>query len=302
MKISSIASIALASATIAIGAYLYLGNRDEITAPTPETPPPSEIATPAPDSSTVPSYRQPDPTSSDSALDLETADRYDVVLAAAKPLADAGDPKALDTIARIFRYCQNYLASPQMYRETQEVVIGLRPADAEQLRAALGRVESRCELVNGGLPIKAEDTAEALSSAAAAGSYHALVREAITNPSHVTPKERSELALYAIRSSDPNLLLDAAVLLEGADNTLLNSIGLTTDPIDVLAVQVAACREGASCGRGSLIMDAMCLNGSNCSLGTFEDVVRTSFLTPANTETFAKKVAAVQKAIAANQR
>lgn len=298
MRTTHIAASFVIAAGIAIGAYFYLGNKPETApiaqaAPTPVEAPAQRVE---PSDATLP-IESTDPT-----LDLQISNRYDVVLATAKPLADSGDPEALDTIAKVYQYCQNYLVSPESYRQGQEALIKMRPADADQLRAVLARVESRCELVNEGQPIQAEDTAAALSKAAEAGSLPAMVRVATSNPFHVAPEERSSLALSAVQSGDPELLFEAGALLPGADPSVLAELGLGTEQIDTLAVQVAACRLGANCGRGSLVMDSMCISGASCSLGNFEDIVRASFLTSGNAAAFEKKVAAVQQAFAGSRR
>lgn len=152
-----------------------------------------------------------------SEMDIETASRFDVLLASVLAAAEAGDAEAMTSVAKVLDYCLSYSVSPGKFRNQAEFVARGVPANAAEVMNIADKQRRRCELVNDGRPISMEKVREWYSRAAAAGSIRALVASAMYSPGSTTPSEQSKLIEAALASGNPQVAFEAASLVPGSE-------------------------------------------------------------------------------------
>ena len=193
-------------------------------------------------------------------------------------LAEAGDAAAARTVAEILQYCWvinvDVVARDKHIQEQMK----RRPESAAAIARAHARQKERCSGVMGGEAYTDALVAEWLSRASEGGDVAALVKLSY-RAGDIPADDSKELLSAVVSAGDPNAVRDAGTLinfLEG--NAEGDLMPLVNSQLGVQAWQVAACRLGASCGSGSVLMDSICVSSGICGFNDYEAVVRSQWV------------------------
>lgn len=209
---------------------------------------------------------------------LEEADSLSAVLVESLALAEGGDPRAAKRAAEILQYCWAINADPGRWDQHMKEQGDRAPESRGLIEAAYARKRDRCAGVMGGDPYEESLAGDLLSKAGAAGDVGALVKLSVQS-GDVPSGESSTLLESVVASGDPNDIRDAGILI----NFLGAEAGdrfqpLANSELGSQAWQVASCRQGASCGAGSVVMDGICMSTGRCGFSDYEAFVRSQWV------------------------
>lgn len=192
-------------------------------------------------------------------------------------LAEAGDAVAAKRAAEILQYCWVINVDQEAWRRHMAEQAKRVPGNAAMIEDAFNRKMVRCEGVMGGNPYDASIVADLLAKAASSGDAGALMNLALRT-GDVASEDAPVLIDSVIQSGDLNEIRDAGVLIGfiGSESTE-QFRPLANSELGVHAWQVAACRMGANCGPGSLVMDGICMSMGRCG-GDYESFVRSQWV------------------------
>jgi hypothetical protein len=224
---------------------------------------------------------------------LETSNDFGLQVAVAIPLANGGDAKAADLVARAFEYCSFYSQSSDKFKAHIDALASASPDQGAALRAVGSKIEERCAGVSPGEPITDEEIRRWQAIASKGGHLPALIRTAVTDVDSVSDEEKGQLFRAAANSREPQTVLEAASLISFAAAVDYDGLPVGGGEIDQYAWEIAACRLGAPCARGSLFMDQLCLSGGGCNAASYEDLVRNQYIAQGSDALLDQKVRAV---------
>ncbi|RRU19773.1 hypothetical protein [Stenotrophomonas sp. 278] len=211
-----------------------------------------------------------------------------------KSRAKAGDPVAQRQLAQTYDACfmvnmapENYLPE---YEQRAKYMSSVEDA-SEMLRVARTRADE-CRNVDGGAPIPIELIKGWYAQASKNGdvaSEATSLSLAANRPDMATSKSLWEGVAH---SEDPAAAFSMGELVAGlglvasGDHPEELMSGLTSG----YAWMIAACRNGYDCAPNSRLMQNMCLSTGRCAGETFEEYVRSSAVTAADSQVLDRKI------------
>lgn len=192
-----------------------------------------------------------------------------------KQKAARGDPEAQRELSYIYGECMWYSISPSTYLAHMDQMASMSSESTAYMQALKARRTALCSTVDDGAPIPLEAYTLWLDQAARSGDVAAQIRKEARSLEVLSQDRYVELADAALASKDPQALLDLGDLLALAPQDI--KLGPYTEVSGTsyagYAWGIAACRRGMFCGRGSRVMDGLCLSTGRCNQPDYESFV-----------------------------
>lgn len=211
-----------------------------------------------------------------------------------KSRAKAGDPVAQRQLAQVYDACFMVNMSPENYLpefEKRAKYMSNSEEASEMLHVARARADE-CRNVDGGVPIPIELIKGWYAQASKNGdvaSDATSLSLAAKRPDMATSKSLLE---GVMKSGDPAAAFSMGELVAG-----LGLVASGDQPEELMsgitsgyAWMIAACRDGYDCAPNSRLMQNMCLSTGRCAGETFEEFVRSSAVTAADSQVLDRKI------------
>lgn len=190
-----------------------------------------------------------------------------------KSVAEGGDAQASWALSRVYDYCGGYAVDPSGYQADDLIVAQGASPGVQAMLAARGRVASKCAGFSSSDGLGAQAVTLQRLRAAEAGSLAAeAALLAQGKPLDASPGYRRELVQRVLASREPEAYLALAPamgVVASGDASYRGYVAGTQ--FTQLAWQLAACRLGAACDAGSVLMTSYCANGGICSQDRSQD-------------------------------
>ena len=197
--------------------------------------------------------------------------------------AEHGSAKAQRKLSDIYAFCAPYSLGPEKWLATLDALATLTPASVNGIASVKKRLAVRCNEVDSGQPIPAEAYRLWMEQAARGGDVASKVKIRTWTSQPLLARETSVLLDEVLSSDDPDALLEMSQLMSRPVTGELSDRyrQIAGDATTGAAWGIAACRAGASCGEGSLMMDSVCMSTGKCNYRTYEDFLVSEAVTPA---------------------
>ena len=266
----SISVIALLMASLA-GAYISFPKRDGTN---PAIPARSSPASNASEQAAPKDQR----TSGEEGSEADFARQF----ADIKAKAAQEDASAQWKLSEIYGACMPYSLDARKQLATLDYLAELNKGSKAAIDRMKSRLSRRCGVVDNGEPIPLEAVDGWMEKAAANGNAAARIKIRSRSLDPLSGKEVGGFVDEVLASRSPEAMMELSNLasrpLEGGAPE--RYAGIVGNPVAGAAWGIAACRAGASCGSGSLLMDAICTGTGKCNYSTYEEFI-TSELVPA---------------------
>ncbi|WP_312318819.1 hypothetical protein [Stenotrophomonas sp.] len=201
-----------------------------------------------------------------------------------KQRAQAGDAVAQRQIAELYHACLNVNGKVDAFLELHSgspFPPGKGPEDLMETLAQ-ARVKD-CAQIDGGTQIPWEQVRIWYGKAASNGDLAARIRELFfdhRNGPSLDAEQAERLIEEVIASQDPAAVYAYGDTMEGR---LTENLPAPWQPLVEgreagRAWRLAACRMGYDCGPNSLMYANLCLHALTCGVGTYEEVLRSGFI------------------------
>jgi len=206
-------------------------------------------------------------------MDFEGATDLYAYLQGLRALEAAGDPRALWNASRVLDYCATYASDPAGYTHDSRAIHALKGAATAAMAATRDRISQRCRrfVPADGLSM---DTLRAKRLAAArAGSLAAeAALLSMGEPLSASNEYAQDLVGRVLHSAEPEAYLALSPAMGIAASGREAYFGVVSgSQYSELAWQLAACRLGADCSAGGVLMTSYCANGGICSRNASQD-------------------------------
>lgn len=200
-----------------------------------------------------------------------------------KAEAERGSAVAQRELSEIYGFCMPYSLNSTTQLQTLDHLAGLAPDSKAGIDGVKARLITRCEGVDSGQPIPMEAVNLWAAQAANSGDVASQVRLRVTSLDPLAGDEVSRLADAALGSRDPQAMMEMSNLmsrpLEGDIPERYK--GVSGSSLAGAAWGIAACRAGAECGTGSMMMDSVCISTGRCNYRSYEDFIFAELVPPA---------------------
>lgn len=273
MRISRMKSMVLllAAATLLAVAGWYRGAADEVGTGTRVAENLRDDAASPRSVSNRPSLSAYD--RSDTRIDFEGASDLYAYLQSLRTREAAGDPQALWNASRVLDYCTAYASNPAGYARDSRAIQELKSAATAAMAAARDRVSQRCRrfVPDDGFSMSA--LRDKRVEAARAGSLSAeAALLTMGEPLSASNEYAQDLVQRVLRSADPDAYLAISSAMGIAASGRSDYFGrISGSQYSELAWLLAACRLGADCSAGGVLMTSYCANGGICSRDASQD-------------------------------
>jgi hypothetical protein len=266
--------LAVLATVIAIGgasAFLFFPSEDPGRAKASHEGPGSELA--------AVSEKEASPKHSSSAIDGDESKTFDQV----KVEAEQGSAKAQRKLSEIYALCSAYSVDPRKQLAHMDYMAKLVPASRSGMDGVKKRLKARCDKVDFGQPIPFEAFTLWMEQAAKNGDVASKVKLRIMSTQELTAVEAEALVGETLTIGDPEALLEMSNLASRPVTGELPSRyqQLVGNPTAGAAWAAAACRSGASCGHGSMLMDSVCISTGRCNYRNYEEFITWETIPPA---------------------
>ena len=189
-----------------------------------------------------------------------------------KSAAARGSVIAQRQLADIYAMCGPYSINPAGWLATLDNLTKIAPESKKGMDQVKKRLVARCDQVDGGQFIPKEARTLWAQQAAKNGDVTSKVKLRIDSPEPLSGREAGELADAAVASGDPQALLEISSLMARPteDEVPDRYAQVSGNPIAGVAWGIAACRAGAACGSGSMLMDSVCMSTGRCNYPSYE--------------------------------
>lgn len=197
--------------------------------------------------------------------------------------AEHGSAKAQRKLSEIYAFCASYSLGPEKWLATLDGLATLAPASVDGIAGVKKRLAARCNEVDFGQPIPAEAFRLWAEQAAKSGDVASKIKLRTWTTQPLLAAETSVLLDEVLSSDDPHALLEMSQLMSRpVTGGLSGRYGqIAGDATTGAAWAVAACRAGAGCGEGSMMMDSICMSTGKCNYRNYEDFLVSEVVTPA---------------------
>ena len=196
--------------------------------------------------------------------------------------AEHGSAKAQRQLSEIYAFCAPYSLGPEKWLAGLDNLATLAPASVNGITSVKKRLAMRCKEVDFGQPIPAEAYRLWAEQAAKGGDVASKIKIRTWATQPLLAGETSVLLDEVFSSSDADALLEMSQLMSRPVTGELSGRyqQITGDPTAGAAWGIAACRAGASCGEGSLMMDSICMSTGKCNYSNYEDFLMSEVVPP----------------------
>lgn len=200
-----------------------------------------------------------------------------------KTEAERGSAVAQRELSELYGFCMPYSLNSSTQLQTLDHLASLAPDSKAGMDEVKARMITRCDGVDSGQPIPMEAVSLWATLAASSGDVASQVRLRVTSLDPLSSDEVSSLADAALVSRDPNAMLEMSNLMFRPMTGEISERykGISGSPLAGAAWGIAACRAGASCGNGSMLMDSLCVSTGRCQHRSYEDFVFAQMVPPA---------------------
>jgi len=270
MKPSTKWIIAAAVAVIAVAAFVYHSK---------DAPATSNLSGAATESATAPASEQraatdpPSPADEKGAKALASGDPLQAMtFEEIKAAAARGSVIAQRQLADIYAMCGPYSVNPATWLATLDGLAEASPQAKQGMEQVKKRLVARCDQVDGGQVIPKEARNLWAQQAAKNGDVTSTVKLRVESPDPLSGKEAAELADAVVASGDPQAMLEMSSLMSRPieDELPDRYAQVAGNPTAGVAWGIAACRAGAACGNGSMLMDSVCMSTGRCNYPSYE--------------------------------
>lgn len=273
MRISRMKSMSLllAAATLLAVAGWYRGAADEVGTATRVVTNLRDDAASLRSVSNRPSLSAYD--RSDIRIDFEGAGDLYAYLQSLRAREATGDPQALWNTSRVLDYCAAYASNPAGYARDSRAIQELKGAATAAMAAARDRVSQRCRRFVPDDDFSTSALRDKRIEAARAGSLSAeAALLTMGEPLSASDEYAQDLVQRVLRSADPDAYLAISSAMGIAASGRSDTFGrISGSQYSELAWQLAACRLGADCSAGGVLMTSYCANGGICSRDASQD-------------------------------
>lgn len=197
--------------------------------------------------------------------------------------AEHGSARAQRKLSEIYALCAGYSLDPAKQLATLDSLAALVPGSKSGMDGVKQRLKARCDKVDLGQPIPTEAIDLWMDQAAKNGDLASKIKLRTRSTQPLTAEEASALLDETLTTKDPDAMLEMSNLMS---RSLVGELPgrfqqIAGDPTVGAAWGIAACRSGASCGSGSMIMDSVCISTGRCSYRNYEDFLTSEVVSPA---------------------
>lgn len=210
---------------------------------------------------------------SNARIDFEgTSDLY-AYLQSLRAREAAGDPQALWNASRVLDYCAAYASNPAGYARDSRAIRELKGAATVVMATARDRVSQRCRRFVPEDGFSTSALRDKRIEAARAGSLPAeAALLTMGEPLAASDEYAQGLVQRVLGSADPDAYLAISSAMGIAASGRSGTFGrISGSQYSELAWQLAACRLGADCSAGGVLMTSYCANGGICSRDASQD-------------------------------
>lgn len=206
-------------------------------------------------------------------VDFEGASDLYAYLHSLRAREAAGDPQALWSASRVMDYCAAYASNPAGYARDSRALQELKSAGTAAMAAARDRVSQRCRRFVPEDGLSASGLRDKRIEAARAGSLSAeAALLTLGEPLSAGDDYAQDLVERVLHSADPDAYLAISSAMGIAASGRSEAFGrISGSQYSELAWQLAACRLGADCSAGGVLMTSYCANGGICSRDASQD-------------------------------
>lgn len=212
-----------------------------------------------------------------------------------KAEAERGSAAAQRQLSDIYGYCMAYSLNPTIQLQTLDHLATVVPDSKASIDKVKARLVARCDRVDSGQPIPLEAVNLWAAQAATGGDVAAQVRLRVASMNPLTGEELGPLADASLAARDPEAMMEMSNLMsrpvEGEVPDRYKAV--SGNSLAGAAWGIAACRTGAACGNGSIMMDSVCINTGKCNYRSYEDFVFAEMVPPAERQRVATMVQAI---------
>lgn len=195
--------------------------------------------------------------------------------------AERGSVVAQRQLSEIYGFCMPYSLNPTTQLRTLDALA--TPESTTSMDQVKVRLVARCDRVDSGQPIPFEAITLWSEQAAKNGDVASIVQNRVMSLEPLTAEEATGLADAVLASRDPQALMEMFDLMMRpiAEEMPDRYKRLAGNPLAGAAWGIAACRAGATCHSGSMMMDSLCISTGSCNYRSFEEFVFAEMVPPA---------------------
>lgn len=212
--------------------------------------------------------------------------------------AQDGNPIAQRRLYEIFDYCMEFPRSDTvaMLKRISSVNATVSAAISE----LDGQYARHCSATTGGAEASGKARAFWMRQSAKRGDLVSQMRvRAAEAKDAIPPKEFDALIERAVASGDPASIMEIGTLLPllkrpWPDASLAPAF---ESPMAIFAWNLAACRAGMDCERGSRLMTQVCMRGMSCSWPNYEAYVATEVVPREKLDELERLIAIIEQVV-----
>lgn len=259
--------IVIAAVAIAIGTFLVWHKRNE------KIQSPSHIPTPSAENGTAGAHG-----GTASISNAEPKEDFNEISAR----AHQGDAEAQKKLSAIYAYCIGYSNFGNTALWDINQVIKKNDLQSNGAKMVRDDIVSRCSKFEGGRKIGENEYEDMLLQSAKNGNFSAKIKlvvdDAISSGKPIDEKQIEELLIKIKENKNPDAIFEMGRVAYVVQNDSVGGGILSGRETAEYAWEVAACRMGANCNRGSVFMNGICMGTGACNYSNYEDVVKRHFL------------------------
>jgi hypothetical protein len=209
--------------------------------------------------------------------------------------AKAGSVVAQRKVAELYGACMPYSLNPDGWLAGMDAMAAANPAIQAPMQGVKMRMSARCDQIDRGEPIPLDGVKGWQKLAADNGDVAARVRARISSIELLSSTEVAPIIDDVVASGDPDAMLELSQLLSRPVEGELPDryFRLAGGETYAGAWAIAACRRGADCAAGSLLMDSLCINTGKCSYQTYGDYISSEVVPSGQRAEFNRSVEAI---------
>lgn len=200
-----------------------------------------------------------------------------------KAEAERGSAIAQRQLSEIYGACMAYSLNSTTQLRTLDHLASLSPESKASIDEVKRRMVARCDKVDFGQPIPMEAISLWAEQAAKNGDVASVVQLRSKSLDPLSGEEATRLADAALASRDPQAMMEMSNLISRpiGDEMPDRYKRVAGNPLAGAAWGIAACRTGAHCNNGSMMMDSLCIGTGRCNYRSYEDFVFAEMVPPA---------------------
>lgn len=214
-----------------------------------------------------------------------------------KDRANRGVASAQRRLAQIYESCFAYSLNPVTHLATLDDLAQVNPDSKTGIELLKKRQALLCDGIDSGAPIPQEAYKLWTEQAARNGDVASKLKIRARSSAPLSAGDINSLADEALASGDPQALLELSEIMGRplSDPPSGRFESLSGSASAGYAWSIAACRAGVACGKGSYVMDSICMNTGSCNHSNYEAFVMTELVPSAQKKHIYRMINSINK-------